>query len=376
MKTVVHLCTVLRRGGAENHLLTLLAGLGSTGEYKPHLVAFRADEGGAASLRGDFERSGVQVHLLGQERAWDPRGVVRLAALLRQIKPAIVHTHLCRSDLFGPPTAALSGVPMRVSTVHNVEERFRKRAFQPLFRASYHFDQRIIAISDAIAAALVRYLGLRREKIARIYYGCAPLPTPPPAQVAQARAALGFAADELVIGTLGRLAVQKGQTHLVAAFARLHARQPNARLLLVGHPDPDGTAERLRAQVAALGIERQVVFAGFRADVAAVLSAMDIFVLPSLWEGFGLVLLEAMGLGRPIVASAVDAIPEVVRDGVEGLLVCVGSDAALAAALERLLTDAPLRQKLGAAGAARAREFPAARMLAETVALYRSLEAA
>lgn len=370
---ILHVCTELSVGGVENHLIMLLRGLIQSGRYEPHIAAFRDATGAMRSLRQDFEAIGVPVHILGQDKAYDARGTIRLGRLLQQLKPAVLHTHLFRGDIYGPPVGALVGVPVRISTVHNVEERFRKRVFRPLFRFSYLFDHCIIAISDAVASALHRFLGLLRSKIKRIYYGFDPQARWENKPIRSLRSEFGFTPDDLVIGNIGRISVQKGQSYLIRAVDLVRRELPNVKLLIVGTPEPDGTYENLRSMVAQLGLEERVVFAGYRDDIGSVLATVDIFALPSLWEGFGLVLLEAMSMGKPIIASNVDSIPEIVEDGVQGILVPPRDVEALAKAIMQLACSPELRDRMAAAGPHRVERFSVQRMVDETIELYDSL---
>jgi glycosyltransferase involved in cell wall biosynthesis len=152
-----------------------------------------------------------------------------------------------------------------------------------------------------------------------------------------------------VFGTIGRLSTQKGHVHLLDAAARVLPRRPEARLLVVGDGD---RAAPLREQAIALGIAGQTLFAGHRTDVRELLGVLDVFCISSLYEGTPLALFEAMAAGKAIVSTSVDGCREVLTEGETGLLVPPADAPALAAALERVLSDAPLRSRL----AARARE--------------------
>jgi glycosyltransferase involved in cell wall biosynthesis len=188
----------------------------------------------------------------------------------------------------------------------------------------------------------------------------------------QLRCAFGAAECDLLVGTLGRLQEpKKGLTHFLAAAAKVAAEMPRARFVLVG----DGPARALlERQAAACGIASRTHFAGPRRDVGAAMAAFDLFVQPSLWEGFGLTLLEAMAARRPIVASRVGGVPEVVRDDREGLLVPPGDPDACARAMIAILNDPEKARRYGEAGRARVvAEFGIDRLVDETVLLYRRL---
>ena len=185
----------------------------------------------------------------------------------------------------------------------------------------------------------------------------------------QVRRALGIPADAPLLGTVSRLVPVKGLIHLVAAIPEILRRCPRAHLALAG----DGEErELLAAQAAALSVADRVHFLGFRDDVPAVIGALDLFVLPSLNEGLGKVLVAAMALGVPIVATKVGGVPEVVEDGRQGLLVPPADPAALAKAAITLLEDRAAAAAMGAAGRARAERFSADVMLARLAALYRN----
>jgi glycosyltransferase involved in cell wall biosynthesis len=174
-----------------------------------------------------------------------------------------------------------------------------------------------------------------------------------------------------LLGLVARLHRQKGLGDLLAAVAWVRERVPDVRLLLIGEGE---LRDELEAQARALGLSGAVIFAGIRTDVAEIVAALDIFVLPSLWEGTSNAVLEAMAAGLPIVATAVGGTPEVVVDGVTGLLVPPRDPSALAGALVTLLQDADLRHRMGRAGRERVKQyFSLERMVRRTEALYEEL---
>jgi glycosyltransferase involved in cell wall biosynthesis len=185
------------------------------------------------------------------------------------------------------------------------------------------------------------------------------------------RAELGLGADELVAGMACRLVEQKGVQYGIRAFAQVSAQYASARLIIAG----DGPLRApLEAEARAAGVADRVRFLGWRDDVPRLLAALDVLLLPSLWEGFGLVLLEAMGQHLPVIASRVSAVPEIVTDGETGLLVPVRDADALADALALLLGDYDLRRHMGLLAEDRLEtHFSAERMVSQTVELYNDL---
>jgi glycosyltransferase involved in cell wall biosynthesis len=194
-----------------------------------------------------------------------------------------------------------------------------------------------------------------------------------PAERAALRASFGFGADDVVFTCVARFAPQKAHDVLLKALSSARAQKGGERvkLLLVGD-DPFGDG-RVKAEAWAreLDLGRSCVFAGIRRDVPALMAASDVFVMCSLWEGLGLVFLEAMATGIPVLATRVSAVPEVVVDGETGLLVPPADVEALAAGMIRLAADPALRVRLAAAGRARvAASFGIDRMIDETLAVY------
>jgi glycosyltransferase involved in cell wall biosynthesis len=230
----------------------------------------------------------------------------------------------------------------------------------------------IIAISDHIARFTVTRGVRHPERVRRVYHGIEPPLTRALERDGQRiRQELGIGLDDFLVGNVGRLALQKGQRHLIGAMPLLLERVPRAHAVIAGSGDLE---DFLRDLAADLGVAERVHVLGQRKDVPALMHAIDVFAMPSIWEGFGLVLLEAMAAGRPIVASRVATIPEVVLDGETGLLVPSGDPLLLAEALARLAADPGLAKGFGEAGRQRLRrQFSLEKMVGDTELLYREL---
>jgi len=182
---------------------------------------------------------------------------------------------------------------------------------------------------------------------------------------------LGVPVDGGCVACVARLEPEKDVHTLLRAMAEVISKAPEARCLVVG----DGSeAVRLKHFASDLGVSANVVFTGYRQDVSSIVSAADVFVLPSLAEPFGLVLVEAMALGKPVIATRVGGPLEIVEDGVTGLLVPPADPAAMAEAIRALLADPERRRAMGEAGRARFEaQFTAERMARETVEVYRKV---
>jgi len=212
-------------------------------------------------------------------------------------------------------------------------------------------------------------LGLEERRVQTIHYGidARQFDHGPSAQAASLRLHWGISPDDIAIGFVGRLVPQKDIITLIRGFALFAATFPRTKLVIVGSGPLE---EQLREEATALGISPRVVWAGFCDNITTVMRAFDIFALTSAYEGLGLVLLEAMASGLPVVATRAGAIPEVVVDGETGVLVAPGRPNELVAAFHDL-SDSSLRVQLGAAGRARGmREFTLEKMYRETDAVY------
>lgn len=366
---VLHVLSGCTVGGCEQHVLALLSRLDRR-RYEPWLAYFEAEPDAATPMAPMFQEAGVRTVDLRARRRTDPAAFARLARLIRRGGFDLVHTHSFRTELGAAlATRAMPGRPRLLRTVHNTDDFYTRPRYRGLARAASRSMDRLVAISDAVAAFLRQDAGLAGSPIERIYYGLNTAPyrptVPPPSRRG------GDARPTL--GVLARLAPQKGHRVLFDAMPRIVAEIPRVQARIVGHEELS-TAAELRAYAAERGVADHVSFEGFRADVPGLLADLDVFVLPSLWEGFGLVLLEAMAAGRPVVASAVGPIPEIVVEGETGLLVPPGDSDALARAVARLLRDPDLAARLGRSGRARVEtEFGLDGMVARTDALYREL---
>jgi len=227
-----------------------------------------------------------------------------------------------------------------------------------------HMADRYLTPSQHCRDELLRYGYFGPDRIRAIPNGV-DVPRPDPAARGRIRAELGLRDDPVLIVT-SRLHPAKGHRVLVEALAKLRGPFPRLRLVIVG----DGVERpKLEEQARALGLGDAVIFTGFRSDVTDLLRAADLFVLPSLLEGMPNTALEAMAVGLPVVASAVDGVPEVVVDGVTGLLVSPGDPDFLHGAIARVLAERELAEAMGQAGRQRVREhFTLERMLAESQA--------
>ena len=323
-------------------------------------------------------------HLPHTELAWtrqlNPlatlRGMYQLAQILRMQRFDIVHTHCSLAGAVGRVMARCFKVPYVLFSVHafashEYQPAWRKRLFLMIERWLDRFTDRYWVTTNIVKQQIVAKRISTADRVSVVPLGINIPPLPTAAQRLRARASLGLENNALMVAAAGRLEQQKGYIYLLRAFADVHAALPAARLVIFG----DGPLySTLRTETSRLGLDRVVLFAGWRTDLDVLLSGCDVFCLPSLWETFGYVLLEAMAARLPIVATRVEGIPEVTGDGHCALLVPPANEEALAAALITLLQDGAQRAMLAELGRQRLeREYTLARMIARVEAIYQEL---
>ncbi|MBO9540913.1 glycosyltransferase [bacterium] len=359
-------------GGGSTHLRDLAQGL-DPGRFAP--VVACSDDG---PLAAHLEAAGHPVVRIPMTSRLNPRAIAAIAERARREKVALIHSHGTRAALCGAPAAALCGVP-HLYTVHGWSFHQRGSALAETAARSCEavasrLSRQVVCVSHADQRSGLAHGILSPQRSRVIPNGIDPARfRPDPAARARMREALGVAEGEPLIGLFGRLTRQKAQGVFLRAAAEVLAREPATRFMLVGDGE-DRVA--LAALSAGLGLGGRLLMLGSRSDVPALLAATDVFVLPSLWEGLPIALLEAMACGVPVIASAVDGSLEVVQPGLSGLLVPPGEVAPLAEAILALIRTPALAARLAAAGRERVLAlYPLSRMIAAIEALYAEVAA-
>ena len=368
---VAHIIKVTRISGAERHLLVLLSALRSR-DVDAHLLVLVENNKPMNDMVSEAQDRGIPIRRLTIHRDYDLSLLFKIRRALREIKPDIVHTHLIHADIYGLLAAKLAGIRSVISSRHN-DDQFR---FHPMWRRISPMIWRMtdggIAISAAIKHFMLEVEDAPRHKISIVNYGLEH-EWIPDEDLRAARDSLcvelHLESDALLLGMVCRIVEQKGIPYALQAFQRVSDCFPAANLVIAGDGD---LRPQLEALAQELGIDAKVHWLGWRGDAVDLIAAFDVLLLPSLWEGFGLVLLEAMSRRVPVIASRVSAIPEVVVHGETGILVEAREVDELARAMTRLLEDRALRQHMGLLGAARLEErFSVERMVNGTLAVYR-----
>src|SRR5882672_9800839 len=366
---VAHLIEGDQWAGAEVQVAHLLAGLADFGELE--LVAILFAEG---RLAQELRRSGISVAVVNEQELGRLRVAWGLGRELRRRAVDVLHTHGYKESILGAVVGRWAGVRWYVKTEHGRVEPSRgwQRVKMAFYRWLDHWvahaaTNRVIAVSED----LYRHLAatLPGGRVALIRNGLDPRRIVVGAPSAEIRRGLGVGERAPLLGTVGRLVPVKGLGYFLEAARSLLAELPEARFLVVGDGPLRSDLER---QARELGVAHAVQFCGFRADVADVINALDVFVMPSIHEGLPMALLEASVLGKPIVASAVGGIPEVLT-GSQGWLVPPGDVPELARACLSALASG--REGGWGTPARRANQVAqlAQAMCAETCALYREL---
>ncbi len=369
---IVHLAKITGVAGAEGHLLTLLAGLHAR-EVPVELWVLVEPENPVQVLADRAAALGIPLKRIVIRRDIDPGLWWRLVKQFREIDPCIVHTHMFHADLYGILAARWAHVPIVISSRHN-DDRFR--TFLPVRLVNAWLWRRVdvgIAISEAIRRFSIDVEHAPADRVTTVHYGLDPASIHAPTNARAAlRQSMGLPPETLLIGSICRLTEQKGLLYGLRGFAQIAQAAPEAHYVIAGD-GPLGAA--LAAEADALKLADRVHFLGWRDDAHAIFAALDVFLAPSLWEGFGLVFLEAMALGIPIISTRVSAIPEVIVDGRTGWLVPPSDAEAIASALREALTKPDERIARGTAGRHRLEaEFTVDAMVTRTLAIYHDLE--
>jgi glycosyltransferase involved in cell wall biosynthesis len=357
---VLHLQRIGGIGGSERHVLELLPALRARGLDATFLGL---DDTRAApdSFYEALAERAVPFERVPSPRDVDPSLARSLIRAVRRLRPDLVHTHLVHADVYGALAVARRPAVL-VSTKHN-DDPFRSGRARYLEKLITHRTALVLCITHALADFNRAVVGLPAEKLRVVHYGLDAPPEPwGPSDGPE------LPPDTPVLLAVCRLVEQKGLDVAVDALARIRVNHPDTQLIVLGEGPLRG---ELLARASRHGLEDAVHLPGRVGDVAWWLRRAAVVVHPARWEGFGLALLEAMLCARPVVASRVSSIPEIVADGTTGVLVPPDNAATLASAVASLLDDPARAAAMGEAGRARAlAEFSVGRMAELTAAAY------
>ncbi|MBI5114885.1 glycosyltransferase [Candidatus Poribacteria bacterium] len=363
------------RSGVESYVLAIATGL--KGQGIEHVLAPLRD----GPFISEAEGLGLRVRKVNKKFKGDPLTIYRLRKIIKDEQASIVHTNAENGNLYGRLAAAMAKTPRVVSTIHTfydetLRDRYRSEWVRNLIYRQDLLTSRtcdaLITVNAAIKERLVMH-GVAKEKIVVIPNGIGPSRyehyEKEVTQVSALRARLGIAGDEMVVGTVARLSPVKNVAALVLAGKSVTDRLPKARFVIVG----DGPQrQRLEKLASSLGVTSRLIFAGWQEDINQFLSIMDVFVITSLIEGSSFAILDAMALGKPVIATNVGGNPELVVDGETGRLVPFNDIDALTSSIVETLTNKDRAARMGRAGRERVQtHFRLDQMLEKTETLYR-----
>jgi glycosyltransferase involved in cell wall biosynthesis len=375
---VAHLIEALGPGGAERLLYTNLKHLDPARFHSTVLTVFPHATHWAEPIR----RLGVEIVSLDCRSYRDlPAGVMRLSSWLRRERPHILHTHLWAASIAGRLAGWTSRVPV-ISSIHNPDYEpealndgaavsgSKRAAARVLDRWTARFGcRRMVAVSEYVRLSASRHLRFPIERIDLLY-------NPIDAEEFQSRegkreellAELGLSSESILLLNVARISPQKGLLYAVRAMPAIIERHPAAHLVSAGAmTDPQWLA-RLKDEARSLGVTDRVHFLGPRRDVPELMRSSDLFLFPSLYEGLGIALIEAMASGSVCVAANTGPVPEVISHGVDGWLVPAGDERSLAEAVCGLLADPARREAISAAASLSAQSRFDPRVAAEKLA--------
>ena len=324
-QVVVNICKTINRDRFDVFVLCLRA----LGEFVP-----------------EIEAMGIKVFFIPQKKGTDYFSFLKVAKILKDQRIEIIHTHNTQPFVDGTMAALITGVKTIVHTDHArvFPDKIRYMVAEWLMSL---FAYKVIGVSDHTAQNLRKYLKISPKKIKTILNGIDPLKYKIQINIGKVKKDLGISSNGPIIGTMGRLVMEKGIPYLLKAMQRVIIEFPNIQLLIVG----DGAIRPyLEKEAVDLGVHPNVIFTGSRLDVPELLNLFDLFALSSISEGLPMVLLEAMAAGCSIVATKVGGIPIAIKNGENGSLVSPKNSEKLASAIIALLKDKPLRDKYVANG--------------------------
>jgi glycosyltransferase involved in cell wall biosynthesis len=331
--------------------------------YNVSLVSLRKKDLSEETL----ESMGIDITYLGKSK-FDPTTLPALLKVIRRKKIDILHLHGYGATTFGRIAAGMRSIP---TIVHEHANLTDTPWFQKVADAILEAETDIaLAVSQSTADFVIKARQIPHDKVKVVYLGV-PMEefnrTRNPEEIADARAELGVSPDDLLIGSVTRLHDSKGNDYLVEAARLVVNQRPAARFMVFGEGP---LRDDLEARARRLGLGDRFQFAGFARDVARVVSAFDISVFPSLWEGTPLTVFEALAMGKAIVATDADGLVDVLRHEHDAVIVPKRDAAALAAAMIRLIDEPGTRARLSESARVSARQYDIAAFVGKMERLY------
>lgn len=358
---ILYLCTDSSIGGAERMVLGLAAYFRKKG-HSPEVITLKPE----GELHNRLKDIGVYSYSLNIKNRFSPFAIPKLVRIIKEGEFDILHTHLRHANVLAYITGMFTKLPRFIYTAHSfipLRISFLDRINLRAMREANHL---IIAVSRGVKEDLIKRGRMDASHIKVIYNGLFDIEKASTGTIK--RSAFSWNEDTTVIGVIANLRPVKGIECFLEGAKSVIEKIKTARFLIVGQGKLE---KKLKALIKKKGLRDKVVLTGFQSDVSPYMRLMDIVVVPSLNEGFGLSILEAWAFKKPVVGSAVGGIVEIIDDEKNGLLFSVGSNLKLASAIIRLIEDPILAQRLGEAGKEKiVAHFQGDRMARETMETY------
>jgi glycosyltransferase involved in cell wall biosynthesis len=338
---ILHIYQNSKIGGVQQQLFSLLKTYNRE-VFNPFFCCLGPKE----EMGTEIEKLGIDFIALNSKRyhKFSPKIMINLYQLMKKRHIHVVRAHKYRASLYGRVAAFFARIPVVITSVHGNYRKDLRPERRIANRILSRVTDKIVAVSESIKEDIIRYDKIDPSKILVIHNGVDILKFAPDGRFHDIRKEFAITDSDVVIGFIGRLVPAKGIEYLIDAFSHLVSELKNIKLLIVGQ---GSLLDRLRERTHEHGINGSVLFTGERHDIPDILSGIDIFVMPSVAEGLPNSLLEAMAMRKPIIATSVGGIPEVIRNGINGLLVPPRNAESIITAIKKLLDKRHLAKKMG-----------------------------
>jgi len=340
---ILHIYQNSKIGGVQQQLLSLLKAY-SRERFNPIFCCLGPKE----EIGKEIEGTGIEFIPLNKLRynRFSSGIVLELHRLMKKKQIHVVRTHRYRSNLYGRLAAFFAGVPVIIASVHDNYRTDKRPKRRIMNRILSKITDKIVAVSEDVKEDIIRYDSIDPSKIEVIPNGIDVERFNPEKNTTDIRKEFSLEEDDIVIGFVGRIVPAKGLEYLLNALPYLNEEFKSIKLLIVGE---GSLVEELKERAKKNNIFDNILFIGRRRDIPEILASINIFVMPSIAEGLPNALLEAMAMGKPIVTTEVGGIPEIVKNGFNGLLVPPRDTLSLSKAIKELIGNDRLAAKLGQA---------------------------
>jgi glycosyltransferase involved in cell wall biosynthesis len=340
---ILHIYQNSKIGGVQQQLLSLLKAYNRE-VFNPIFCCLGPKE----EIGKEIEGIGIDCISLNRSRysRFSLKIVIDLHRLMKKKHIHLVRTHRYRSNLYGRLAAFLTGVPVIVASVHDNYRKDKRPVRRVINRILSKITDKIVAVSEEVKKDIIQYDKIEPSKVVVIPNGIDTEKFNPKGNYADIRKEFSIKEDTIVAGFIGRIVPAKGLEYLIDSIPHVKGEFNNIKLLIVGE---GSLVKRLREQAKEKKVYDSIIFAGRRRDIPDILSCIDVFVMPSIAEGLPNALLEAMAMAKPIIATEVGGIPEVIKNRFNGILVPPRDIRALATAIKELTGNAQVAAKMGQA---------------------------